>query len=93
MQKFTIKQAKTAQNRRFLPMAERKGSCNSEAGEFTRKSGAPALRRKDSCRRRHDATQRAESLLLSTEKQNGQTGVFVRFVGGEKGIRTLAPVS
>lgn len=93
MQKFTIKQAKTAQNRRFLPMAERKGSCNSEAGEFTRKSGAPALRRKGSCRRRHDATQRAESLLLSTEKQNGQTGVFVRFVGGEKGIRTLAPVS
>ena len=38
MQNFTIKQGKTAQNRRFLPMAERKGSCNSEAGEFTRKS-------------------------------------------------------
>lgn len=50
-------------------MAERKGSCNSEAGEFTRKSGTSALRRKGSRRRRHDATQRAESLLLSTEKQ------------------------
>lgn len=93
VQNFTIKQEKTAQNRRFLPMAERKGSCNSEAGEFTRKSGASALRRKGSRRRRHDATQRAESLLLSTEKQNGQAFLLVRFVGGEKGIRTLAPVS
>lgn len=65
-------------------MAERKGSCNSEAGEFTRKSGAPALRRKGSRRRRHDATQRAESLLLSTEKQNGQAKMLVRFVGGNE---------
>ena len=60
-------------------MAERKGSCNSEAGEFTRKSEAPALRRKGSRRRRHDATHRAESLLLSTEKQNGQAKMLVRF--------------
>lgn len=63
-------------------MAERKGSCNSEAGEFTRKSGASALRRKGSRRRRHDATQRAESLLLIIEKQNGQAKMLVRFVGG-----------
>ena len=77
----------------FRFFEERKGSCNSEAGEFTRKSGAPALRRKGSRRRRHDATQRAEALLLSTEKQNGQAKMLVRFVGGEKGIRTLAPVS
>lgn len=69
-------------------MAERKGSCNSEAGEFTRKSGASALRRKGSRRRRHDATQRAESLLLSIEKQNGQAKMLVRFVGGSGGIRT-----
>lgn len=33
-------------------------------------------------------TRSFESLLLSTEKQNGQTGVFVRFVGGSGGIRT-----
>lgn len=64
-------------------MAERKGSCNSEAGEFTRKSGAPALRRKGSRRRRRDATQRVESLLLRTEKQNGQAKMLVRFVGGK----------
>lgn len=68
-------------------MAERKGSCNSEAGEFTRKSGAPALRRKGSRRRRHDATQRAESLLLSTEKQNGQAKMLVRFVGGTNKVQ------
>ena len=42
------------------------------------------MRRKGSRRRRHDATQRAESLLLSTEKQNGQAKMLVRFVGGNK---------
>ena len=42
-----------------------------------------ALRRKGSRRRRHDATQRANSRLLSTEKQNGQAKMLVRFVGGE----------
>lgn len=63
-------------------MEEERESCNSEAGEFTRKSGASALRRKGSRRRRHDATQRAEALLLSTEKQNGQAKMLVRFVSG-----------
>lgn len=42
-----------------------------------------ALRRKGSRRRRHDATQRAEFLLLSTEKQKGQAKMLVRFVGGK----------
>ena len=42
-----------------------------------------ALRRKGSRRRRHDATQRAEALLLSTEKQNGQAFSLVRFVVGK----------
>ena len=46
-----------------------------------------ALRRKGSRRRRHDATQRAESLLLSTEKQNGQAKMLVRFVGGTNKVQ------
>ena len=68
---------------RFLPLgkdgvAPRKE--NASACFFLRLRSA--LRRKGSRRRRHDATQRAESLLLSTEKQNGQAKMLVRFVGG-----------
>lgn len=69
---------------RFLPLgkdgvAPRKE--NASACCFLRLRSA--LRRKGSRRRRHDATQRAESLLLSTEKQNGQAKMLVRFVGGK----------
>lgn len=69
---------------RFLPLgkdgvAPRKE--NASACFFLRLRSA--LRRKGSRRRRYDATQRAESLLLSTEKQNGQAKMLVRFVGGK----------
>lgn len=69
---------------RFLPLgkdgvAPRKE--NASACFFLRLRSA--LRRKGSRRRRHDATQRAESLLLSTEKQNGQAKMLVCFVGGK----------